>query len=71
MEDSCFFLIEVNLHVGGPAVRFSTLSLGSFPSCTVASACCCDAESYALVFQIPAGSPMVDRFQRNFQTKTD
>ena len=23
------------------------------------------------VFQIPAGSPMVDRFQRSFQTKTD
>ena len=23
------------------------------------------------VFQIPAGSPMVDRFQQSFQTKTD
>ena len=38
---------------------------------TVAAACCCDAESYATVFQIPAGSPMVDRFQQSFQTKTD
>ena len=24
-----------------------------------------------LLFQIPAGSPMVDRFQQSFQTKTD
>ena len=28
-------------------------------------------EAMMLVFQIPAGSPMVDRFQWGFQTKTD
>ena len=31
----------------------------------------CEAESYTPVFLIPAGSPMVDRFQQSFHTKTD
>ena len=38
---------------------------------TVVAACCCVAESYARVLQTPAGSPMVDRCQWSFQTKTD
>ena len=37
----------------------------------VAAAYCCDAENYAPVFQIPAESTMVDRFQWIFQTKTE
>ncbi|XP_049709814.1 alanine and arginine-rich domain-containing protein isoform X1 [Elephas maximus indicus] len=42
------------------------------PVCrTVGLVCCCDAGSYATGIQIPAGSPVEDRFQLSFQTKTD
>ena len=37
----------------------------------IMAASCYDAENYATIFQIPVGSPMVDKFQQSFQTKTD
>ena len=58
--------LTAEARVGFPVRELSHPSVGCH---TAAAAVMLKAMSS--VFQIPAGSPMVDRFQWNFQTKTD
>ena len=81
----CYFLIKVlQASPGDQWLKFGCLSAKAWfrfqvrepyhlsaDRHTVVAACCSDLETMPLVFQIPAGSPMVDTFQQSFQTKTN
>ena len=54
--------------VSSPGTTPPVCQLSSCGSCVWL---CWDTESYATGFRIPAGWPMVDRFQWSFQTQTD